>query len=157
MLCDYFVRYGICLLRALHTALPYYCSNGVLYSLYHISARKYATSDPETNESMAVLFCWFEGPSRHQRQARKLILGPSTTTKTGLLSFNRTQSRFVMGLLTAHNTLRRHLHLMGLINNLSAVGVVQKKKPQSTFCVSVKLWLHSDMHSGFLLLGPRGY
>ena len=119
MLCYYFVMYGLCLLHALHTALPYYCTNGVLYSLYHISARKYASSHPETNEFMAVLFFWFEGPSRHQRQAQKLILGPSPTTKTGLLFFNRTQSRFVMGLLTGHNTLRRHLHLMGLTNNPS--------------------------------------
>jgi len=55
MFCDYFVRYGLCLLHALCTALPYYCPNGVLYSLYHISARKSATSHPETNESMAVL------------------------------------------------------------------------------------------------------
>jgi hypothetical protein len=30
------------------------------------------------------------------------------------LSFNRTQSRAVTGLFTGHNTLRRHLHLMGL-------------------------------------------
>jgi len=30
------------------------------------------------------------------------------------LSFNRTQSRAVTGLLTGHNTLRRHLRLMGL-------------------------------------------
>jgi hypothetical protein len=153
MLCDNFVRYGLCLLHALHTALPYYCTNGVLYSLYHISVRKYSSSHPETNEFMAVLFCWFEGPSRHHRQAQKLILGPSPTTKTGLLLFNRTQSRFVMGLLTGHNTLRRHLHLMGLSNNPHAGGVVQRKKPQSAFCMSVKLWLHSDI----LLLGPRGY
>jgi hypothetical protein len=26
------------------------------------------------------------------------------------LSFNRTQSRVVIGLLTGHNTLRRHIH-----------------------------------------------
>ena len=25
-------------------------------------------------------------------------------------------------------------------------SVEQRKKPQPTFCVSVKLWLHSDMH-----------
>jgi hypothetical protein len=31
--------------------------------------------------------------------------------------FNRTQSRVVTGLLTGHNTLRRHFHLMGLINS----------------------------------------
>ena len=30
------------------------------------------------------------------------------------LSFNRTQSRAVTGFLTGHNTLRRHIHLMGL-------------------------------------------
>jgi hypothetical protein len=31
-----------------------------------------------------------------------------------LLSFNRMQSRVVIGLLTIHNTLRTHLHIMGL-------------------------------------------
>ena len=31
--------------------------------------------------------------------------------------FNRTQSRVVIGLLTEHNTLRRHLFIMGLSNN----------------------------------------
>jgi len=34
------------------------------------------------------------------------------------LSFNRTQSKVVIGLLTGHNTLRRHLHIMGLCNDL---------------------------------------
>ena len=57
------------------------------------------------------------GPGSIQRQAQKLILGPSPTTNTRLLSCNRTQSRVVTGLLTGHNTLRRHLYLMGLINN----------------------------------------
>jgi hypothetical protein len=33
------------------------------------------------------------------------------------LSFNGTQSRVVFGLLTGHNTLRRHLHIMGLCND----------------------------------------
>ena len=34
-----------------------------------------------------------------------------------LLSFNRTQFRVVIGLLTGHNTLRRRLYVMGLSNN----------------------------------------
>jgi len=34
------------------------------------------------------------------------------------LSFNRTQTRVVIGLLTGHNTLRRYLHIMGLCNDL---------------------------------------
>jgi hypothetical protein len=33
------------------------------------------------------------------------------------MSFNRTQSRVVIGLLTGHNTLRRHLYLLGLLNS----------------------------------------
>jgi hypothetical protein len=33
----------------------------VCYAAY-ISARKYATSHPETNESVAVHLYWFEGP-----------------------------------------------------------------------------------------------
>jgi len=45
-----------------------------------------------------------------------MILGPSLATMTRILSFNRTQSRVVIGLLTGHNTLRRHFHLMGLTN-----------------------------------------
>jgi len=50
-----------------------------------------------------------------QRQARELISGPSLSTKAKLLPFKRTQSRAVIGLLTGHNTLRRHLHLLGLL------------------------------------------
>jgi hypothetical protein len=51
------------------------------------------------------------------RQATELILGPSLGTKARLLSFNRMQSRAVTGLLTGHNTLRRHHHLMGLTDS----------------------------------------
>ena len=52
-----------------------------------------------------------------QRQAQKFISGPNPTAKTRLLSFNRTQSRVSTGLLTGHNTLRRHLHIMGPNNS----------------------------------------
>jgi hypothetical protein len=47
------------------------------------------------------------------RQASELIWGPRAAAKTTLMSFNRAQSRVVTGLLTDHNTLRRHLHVMG--------------------------------------------
>jgi len=50
-------------------------------------------------------------------EARKLISGPSPATKAQLLSFNRTISRIITGLLTGHNTLRRNLYIMGLIRN----------------------------------------
>jgi hypothetical protein len=51
------------------------------------------------------------------RQAQELILGPNIATKTALMSFNRAQSRVVTDLLNGHNTLRRHLHIMGLLDS----------------------------------------
>jgi len=62
------------------------------------------------------LVMWF-GPSSTQRQTRKLNSRPDLTTRAGLLSFIRTQSRVVIGLLAGHNTLRQHLCVMGLSNN----------------------------------------
>jgi hypothetical protein len=57
------------------------------------------------------------GLIRTQRQAQKLILSPSPTANTILLCFNRTQCGVVTCLLTGHNTLRIHRHLMGLTNS----------------------------------------
>ena len=37
--------------------------------------------------------------------------GPSLAAKTRLLSFNRAQPRVIIGFLTGHNTLRRHIHI----------------------------------------------
>jgi hypothetical protein len=42
------------------------------------------------------------------------ILRTGLDAKARFLSFNRTQSRVFTDLLTRHNTLRRHLYLMGL-------------------------------------------
>jgi len=69
--------------------------------------------------------CWMNnqhlarwwGLSSTQRLAWELITLPSQAAKTSLLSFNRIQSRVVTGLLAGHNTLRRHLHLMGLTSS----------------------------------------
>ena len=55
------------------------------------------------------LVLW-RGPCSTQRQAQELIFGPDLATRARLLSFSRTQSRVVIGLLTGHNTLRRHLY-----------------------------------------------
>jgi ribonuclease HI len=57
------------------------------------------------------------GPCSTQRQAQELISGPNLATGARLLSFKRTQSRVVFGLLTGHNTFRRYLHIMGLSDN----------------------------------------
>ena len=48
---------------------------------------------------------WWQGLGETQRQARELILGPHLGARARFLSFNRTQSRVVTGLLTGHNTL----------------------------------------------------
>jgi hypothetical protein len=59
----------------------------------------------------------WRGPCNTQRQARELISGPDLAMGARLLSFNRTQTGVVTGLLTGHNTLRRHLLIMGLCND----------------------------------------
>jgi hypothetical protein len=65
------------------------------------------------NQQLAM---WW-GPCSKWRQAQKFISRPSLAAKGRLLSLNRTQSSFVTGLLTGHNTLRRHLYEMGLSND----------------------------------------
>ena len=52
-----------------------------------------------------------------QRQAREFISGPSVGTRAKFMTFNRIQSRVVTGLLTGHNTLRRHLYLLGMLDS----------------------------------------
>ena len=44
------------------------------------------------------------------------------------MSFNRTQPRVVIGLLTGYNTLRRHLYVMGLSKNPFVGNVVMRRK-----------------------------
>jgi len=44
-----------------------------------------------------------------------LSRGPSLGTRAKFMTLNRILSRVVTGLLTGHYTLRRHLHLLGLL------------------------------------------
>ena len=46
-----------------------------------------------------------------------MISGPNLATRARLLYFSRIQFKVVIGLLTGHNTLRRHLYVMGLCYN----------------------------------------
>jgi hypothetical protein len=91
------------------------------------------------------LVLW-RGPCGIQRQAGELILGPKLATRAQLSSFNRTQSRALIGLLTGHNTLRRHLYVMGMSNNPTCRKCGTEEETSVPFCVSVRPWLHSDMH-----------
>lgn len=75
------------------------------------------------------------------------ISGPSPNTKTRILSINRTQSTAVIGLPTGHNTLRRHFHLGGGLTNSPLYGRCGAEEETSApLYVSVKLWLHSNIH-----------
>jgi hypothetical protein len=69
--------------------------------------------------------CWLGNQHRRrwqnlgnsQQQAQELISGPCWGTRIRFLSFNMSQCRVVTGLLTGHNTLHRHLHLMGQMDS----------------------------------------
>jgi hypothetical protein len=45
------------------------------------------------------------------------LLGAHHILHVSRIRVNRTQSRVVTGFLTGHNTLRRHLHLLGLLDS----------------------------------------
>ena len=47
----------------------------------------------------------------------RVNLWSGLATGARLLSFNRIQTKAVIGLLAGHNTLRRHLHVMGISND----------------------------------------
>ena len=78
-----------------------------------------------SRQNIRDMKCWMQrqhlalwrGPCGTQRKAQELISDPNLATGAQLLSFYKTQSRAVIALLTRHNTLRRHLHVMGLSNN----------------------------------------
>ena len=65
----------------------------------------------------SAIWLWWRGLGDTQRQAREPISGPCLGAKARFLALNRTQSRAVTGFLTGHNTLRRHLHLLGLLDS----------------------------------------
>ena len=93
------------------------------------SVQKFVEPEPFSGVSRQnirrKIICWMDnqhlvtwcGPCSTQRQAQELISGPDLATRAQLLSFNRTQSRVVIGLLTGHNTQRWHLYVMGLSDN----------------------------------------
>jgi hypothetical protein len=91
-----------------------------------------------------------------QRQARELISGPSLGTKAKLLPVNRTQSRAVIGLLAGHNTLRRHLHLLGLLGSpLCRKCGVKEKTSGHILCECEALASIRHVYLGSFFLVPE--
>ena len=69
------------------------------------------------------------------------------------MTFNRSQSRVVTGLLTGHNTLRRHLHLLGLHDSplCRKCGVIEETSAHILGeCEALASLRHAHLGSFFL-------
>ena len=96
------------------------------------------------------------GHGNTQWQARELISGPSLGTRAKFLYFNRTQSRVVTGLLTGHNTLRRHLHLLRLLDSpLCRKCGVKEETSAHILCECEALASLRHAHLGSFFLVPQ--
>jgi hypothetical protein len=84
------------------------------------------------------------------------ISGPSLGAKTKVMSFNRTWSRAVIGLLTGHNTLRRHLYLLGLQDSpLCRKCGVTEETSAHILCECGALASLRHAYLGFFFLEPK--
>ena len=91
-----------------------------------------------------------------QRQARELISGPCLGAKARILSFNRIQSRAATGLLTEHNALRRHFHLLGLSDSPLCRRCGEEDETSAHFlCECEPLASLRHVHLGFFFLEPE--
>jgi len=85
----------------------------------------------------------------------KLSLSSCLGAEDRFLSCNRTQSRAVTGLLTGHNTLRRHLHLMGLSDSLSCRRCgAEDETSAHILCECEALASHRRVYLGSFFLEP---
>ena len=92
----------------------------------------------------------------NQRQARELISVPCLGAKARCLSFNRTQSSAVTGLLTGHNTLRRHLHLLGLSDSPMCRRCWAEDETSAHIrCECEALASHRHAYLGYFFLEPE--
>ena len=95
----------------------------------------------------------WQGLGDTQRQAREFISGPSLGTRAKFFTFNRVQSRAVTGLLMGHNTLKRHLYLLGLLDSpLCRKCRVRQENSAHILCeyeALASLW-HAYLGSSFL-------
>ena len=93
-----------------------------------------------------------------RRQAHEFISGPSLGTRAKFMTFNRTQSRAVTGLLTGHNTLRRHLHLLGLLDSpLCRKCEVGEETSAHILCECEALASLRHAYLGFFFFGAQGH
>jgi hypothetical protein len=108
--------------------------------------------------------CWlinqhwarWRGLDSTQRQARDFISGHDLYAKAKLMSFNRTQSRVLIGRLTGHNTLIRHLHSLGLIDSpLCRRCEVEEETSAHILCECEALASLRHVHLGSFFFEPE--
>jgi hypothetical protein len=107
--------------------------------------------------------CWlhkqhmtlWQGLTGAQRQGQELILGPHTAAKTMLLSFSRTQFRAVTGLSTRHNTMGRHLHIMGVTDSPPCRKCTAEDTSAHVLCECEDLATHRHAYLSSLFLDPE--
>jgi hypothetical protein len=91
------------------------------------------------------------------KQTHKLniISGPSRSNRAKLLSLNRTQSKVVTGFRTGHNTLRRHLFLLGLVDSPVCRGCGMKEEISAHVLCECEAWASlRHVHLGSFFLEP---
>jgi hypothetical protein len=85
-----------------------------------------------------------------------LISIPSPGTRIKLLSFNRNESRVVTGLFTGYNTLRRHLHLLELLDTpLCRKSGVKEETSAHILCGCEALAALRDRYLGSFFFKPE--
>jgi hypothetical protein len=84
------------------------------------------------------------------------LSGPDLATRARLLSFNKTQSRVVICLITGHNTLRRHISVMWLSNKLNCRKCgTEEETSVRVLCACEALASLKHSYLGSLFLDPE--
>ena len=80
-----------------------------------------------------------------------------TTDRAKFLTFSRIQARAVTGLLKGHNTLRRHLHLLGLLDSPMCRKFGVREETSAHILCKCEALASLRHVPGLLLLGAGGY
>jgi hypothetical protein len=89
------------------------------------------------------------------RQSELFIEGLSEKLSSDLLALGRTGYRLVTGLLTAHCTLRQHLHVMSLLDNAICRKCGQEEESYHIVCQCPALAGHKMKIFGSAWVEPQ--
>jgi len=85
-----------------------------------------------------------------ERYVTKGFGKPQARSKIGL-----SQYVYMARVPSGHNTLRRNLYIMGLLDSPSYKGLGRRSRPQLTFCVSEVLAILGHTYLGSFFLDPE--